>query len=167
MLLKETCKPGGVTPLPPIAPRIPLGRPPWTGPSAHFGSKIAVQLFGRGPWALIGPRRKFKGGPWALLDPKPSLFYLPGMPPRPLRAKTRIIKKPNVLVIICNGTYLGRSRGTPLAPKKNWPMVPGAPRDPQGATTRFPGSPQGPPGRENHHFFERATPPWSTPGALL
>ena len=40
----------------------------------------------------------------------------------------------------------------PLAPKKTWPMVPGAPRDPQGATTHLPGSRQGPPGRENHRF---------------
>ena len=91
-ILKDTYKPGGVTPLPPPTPRIPLGRPLWTTISAHFGSKKAGHLFGRGPWALIGPCRKFKGGPWALLGAKPSLFYLPGMPPRALNAKTGIIK---------------------------------------------------------------------------
>jgi hypothetical protein len=63
----------------------------------YLGSQIAVQLFGRGPWDLIGPKPKNDTLPGALLGPKPQIFTLPGTPPRSLKAKSKNIKKPLVL----------------------------------------------------------------------
>ena len=93
LLEKDACKPGGATPLPPLAARIPPDRPVLTRPPTYFGSKIAVQLFGRGPWALLGPKPQNYTLPGALLGPKPQIFTLPGTPPRSLKAKSKIIKK--------------------------------------------------------------------------
>ena len=93
----DACRPGGATPLPPLAARIPPDRPVLTTLPPHFASKIAVQLFGRGPWALLGPKPQNYTLPGALLGPKPQIFTLPGTPPRPLKAKIKIIKKTRVL----------------------------------------------------------------------
>ena len=65
----------------------------FTGLPPYFGSKIAVQLCGRGPWDLLGPNYQNYTLPGALLGPKPQIFTLPGPPPRPLKAKSKIIKK--------------------------------------------------------------------------
>ena len=89
----DACRPGGATPLPPLAARIPPDRPILTGASTRFGSKIAVQLCGRGPWDLLGPNYQNYTLPGALLGPKPQIFTLPGTPPRSLKAKSKIIKK--------------------------------------------------------------------------
>ena len=97
LLEKDACKPGGATPLPPLAARIPPDRPVLTANSARFGSKIAVQLCGRGPWDLLGPNYQNYTLPGALLGPKPQIFTLPGTLPRSLKAKSEIIKKPQVL----------------------------------------------------------------------
>ena len=93
LLEKDACKPGGATPLPPLAARIPPDRPVLGSHSSRFGSKIAVQLCGRGPWDLLGPNYQNYTLPGALLGPKPQIFTLPGTPPRPLKAKSKIIKK--------------------------------------------------------------------------
>ena len=71
---KETCKPPptrGGTP-PPAAVRIPPDRTILTGTSAHFGSKIADQLFRRGPLDLFGRCPSILKPPRTL--PKPEKF---------------------------------------------------------------------------------------------
>ena len=92
LLAKDACRPGGATPLPPLAARIPPDRPVLRSLAPYFGSKIAVQLFGRGPRDLLGPKPKNDMLPGALLGPKPQIFTLPGTPPRSLKAKSKIIK---------------------------------------------------------------------------
>ena len=93
LLEKDACKPGGATPLPPLAAHIPPDRSILPTLPPCFGSKIAVQVCGRGPWDLLGPNYQNYTLPWALLGPKPKIFTLPGTPPRSLKAKIKIIKK--------------------------------------------------------------------------
>ena len=72
---KETCKPPptrGGTPLPPAAVRIPPDRTILMSSTPHFGSKIAHQLFKRGPLDLFGRCPSILKPPRTL--PKPEKF---------------------------------------------------------------------------------------------
>ena len=65
-ILKDTYKPGGVTPLPPPTPRIPLGFRALEVPGGSLGG-VSLRLVG--PWGLQEPGGQVffgaRGSPWS------------------------------------------------------------------------------------------------------
>ena len=117
----------------------PFGRqpPPILAPKSLFNFSGGV------PGPSLAQDENSEGGPWPSLAQ--NLHFLSSLG----RLRERSRRKPE------SSKYTGFYKqnlqwyipwplqGDPLAPKKNETMVPGAPRDPQGATTRLPGSPLG------------------------
>ena len=142
-ILKDTYKPGGVTPLPPPTPRIPLGRPLWTGNTPPFSLQKSwppLREGSLGPhWPLPKIQRGSLGPPW----PQTLTFLPPWDASESTQRENRNHQNTlGFIVFICNGTYLGRSRGTPWRQKKPGPLVPGAPRDPKARRHTSQGAPR-------------------------
>ena len=151
--LKRDLQARGCNPLTPTGPAHSAGPTPLDRHIGPFWLQNRCSTFREGSLGPHWPKTKIQRGslgpPW----PKTFTFLPPWDASESAQGENQNHQNTlGFIVIICNGTYLGRSKGTPLAPKKNETMVPGAPRDPQGATTRLPGSPQGPSRRENHRF---------------
>ena len=162
--LKRDLQARGCNPLSPNWPAHSAGPTPLDHSIGPFLLQNRCSTFREGSlgphWPLTKNKRGSLGLPW----PKTLTFLPPWDAPESAQGENRNHQNtPGFIVLFCKGTYLGRSRGAPLAPKKNETIVPGAPRDPKARRHASQGAPRDLQGAKTIVFELMLT----APGALL
>jgi len=141
--LKRDLQARGCNPLTPNCPAHSAGLTPLDNNLPPFWLQNRCSTFREGSlgphWPLTKNKRGSLGPPW----PKTLTFLPPWDASKSAQGENRNHQNTlGFIVLFCKGTYLGRSRGAPLAPKKTKPSF----LEPPGTQRRDDTPPREPPG---------------------